>query len=145
MILNIIIVNIIWALYSLLEGFRESYYWYYKANSKSIDNRFEIHPVFSFQRVLVLILISYITYGVLGWWFLLSTISLMLIFSYLHNGFYYLNRNILDDRIYKLGWKDQSTTSTAKMTKIMTYRNRTIMFMIGVIVQIILVIFLKDN
>lgn len=130
----LLLTNILWIFYSILEGFREGFYWHYKNNSKLSEN-FEIHPFFASQRGIILILIGIILYFNLGWWLVLNTIGMALIFSFFHNGSYYHTRNRLDEKIYTLKWMDQSTTSTAKMTKIMTFRNRTIFMVIGVLLQ----------
>jgi len=42
----LLLTNILWVIYSILEGFREGFYWHYKNTSKSIEN-FEIHPFFA--------------------------------------------------------------------------------------------------
>lgn len=136
MLFSIIFINILWIVYSLLEGFREGYYWYNRNNSPKKDN-IEIHPYFAIQRGLVMVslsIISYTQYNLIV--SLVVLFSLMLIFSFFHNGIYYLTRNKLDNNIYKDKWKSQSTTSTAKLTKLMTYRNRLFMMIIGFILQI---------
>lgn len=139
--MEIIVINLIWILYSILEGFREGFYWHFKANSRR-DCNFEIHPIFSLQRGIVLLLAGWGLFLTMGWISVISIISMMLIFSFFHNGTYYKTRNKLDDRLYPNGWSDQSTTSTAKMTKIMTYRNRTVFMIIGIIFQIFMFLFL---
>jgi hypothetical protein len=141
MILVALSINIAWILYSILEGLREGFYWHFKTNSRK-DCNFEIHPIFSIQRGIVLTLIGILLYTFIGWQSIISVISMMLIFSYFHNGSYYYTRHKLDDRLYVKRWSDQSTTSTAKMTKIMTYRNRTIFMMLGVLAQIFMFLFL---
>lgn len=141
MILAALSINIAWILYSMLEGLREGFYWHFKANSRR-DCNFEIHPIFSLQRGVVLTLIGILLYTFIGWQSIISVVSMMLIFSYFHNGTYYCTRHKLDDRLYEKGWSDQSTTSTAKMTKIMTYRNRTIFMILGVLAQIFMFLFL---
>ncbi len=126
----------------MIEGLREGFYWHFKTNTNK-DYQFEIHPVFAIQRGIVLILIGCLLIPSLGWYSIISVLSMMLIFSFFHNGTYYKTRNKLDKRIYLLGWRDQSTTSTAKMTKIMTYRNRTIFMIIGSIVEVFICLFIK--
>lgn len=136
----ILLTNILWLAYSILEGFREGFYWHYKNTSKSTEN-LEIHPFFASQRGIILILICVILFFNIGWWSILNTIGMALIFSFFHNGSYYHTRNKLDNKIYTLKWMDQSTTSTAKMTKIMTFRNRTIFMAIGILLQFVYFLF----
>lgn len=139
-----ITTNIAWIIYSILEGLREGFYWNFKSNSK-IDNKFEIHPIFSIQRGIVLVLIGLLLFNTIGWYSILSVVSMMLVFSFFHNGTYYITRNKLDNNLYKLGWRDQSTTSTAKMTKIMTYRNRTIFMIVGILAEVFIYLFVMKK
>lgn len=133
-VITTLMVNLTWILYSMLEGMREGFYWHFKSNTTK-DCQLEIHPIFSLQRGIVLILIVCILFASIGWYSIISVLSMMLIFSFFHNGTYYTTRNKLDKRIYLLGWRDQSDTSTARMTKIMTYRNRTILMILGIVIE----------
>jgi len=146
----LLITLVIWIAYSIIEGLREGYYWYYK-NRGEDGNNGDIHPIFSLQRGLVLAIIwllAFVSFSALtGLLIAISALkstafilSLMLIFSFIHNGVYYTTRNILNKNIYNLKWKDHSTTSTAKWTKFLTFRNRTIMFAIGMLGVLLLVI-----
>lgn len=137
----VLFINIVWILYSMIEGLREGFYWHFKSHSKK-NCDFEIHPIFSLQRAAVLSLIGILLYSFIGWQSIISVISMMLIFSFFHNGVYYYTRNKLDETLYPKGWSDQSITSTAKMTNIMTYRNRTIFMIIGVLAQVFMLLFL---
>lgn len=136
----VLIINILWIVYSALEGFREGFYWHFKGISKS-KNDFEIHPIFASQRGIILILIGLMLSFTIGWFSILNTFGMALVFSFFHNGCYYSTRNRIDSNIYPLKWRSQSTTSTAKMTKIMTYRNRTIFMVVGLILQLVYLLF----
>lgn len=139
--ISLILANILWILYSTLEGLREGFYWHFKSNSRR-DCTFEIHPIFALQRGLVLLSIGGFLYYTIGLYSITSIINMALMFSFFHNGTYYYTRNKLDERLYPLKWKDQSSTSTAKLTKIMTYRNRMIFMALGVISEVFIYIFL---
>ena len=140
--LSLIVTNIVWILYSILEGFREGFFWHFKSNSRR-DCKFEIHPIFAAQRGIVLSIIGMYLYCNIGLLYsIVSILSMMLIFSFFHNGTYYYTRNKLDDKIYTKRWSDQSSTSTAKLTKIMTYRNRTIFMILGLLSQVFVYLFL---
>jgi hypothetical protein len=124
--------------YVILEGFREGYYWHYK--NKSNDNsKFDIHPFFSWQRglfflTMVCIMASNIKEVIdIG----KMILGMLLMFSFLHNGSYYVTRNKLDENIYSKGFLDQSTTSTAIWTKFMTPISRTTLFVIGLVIYFI--------
>jgi hypothetical protein len=127
----LVTVHLLWLCYMLFEGLREGFYWHFKNHSR-VQCDYEIHPVFAAQRGIVFL----ITFLLFLSKFELApsmifTFSLMLIFSYFHNGAYYLTRHRLDKKLYPKGWKDQSITSTARMTKIMMYRNRTLLMILG--------------
>lgn len=135
--------NLIFILYALIEGFREGFYWFFKVNSKK-KTEFEIHPIFAAQRGMVILLLA--TNVLLLTDLnsaLINILSNALLFSFFHNGIYYTTRNKLDPNIYKLGWREQSTTSTAKMTKFFTYRNRTICAIIGALCTLFTILFIK--
>ena len=139
---SLILTNIIWMVYSTLEGFREGFYWHFKSNSRR-DCKFEIHPIFALQRSIVLAIIGMYLFCNIGLLYsVTSVLSMMLIFSFFHNGTYYYTRNKLDDKVYQKRWADQSSTSTAKLTKIMTYRNRTIFMVLGLLAQVFVYLFL---
>jgi len=139
----LILANIVWILYALIEGFREGYYWFFKSTSKRADE-FEIHPIFAAQRGIVLLLIcSVLLFLVSPINACLNLLSNALIFSFFHNGIYYITRNKLDSKVYPLGWKAESTTSTAKTTKFFNYRNRTICAIIGIVLTVVGIILIK--
>lgn len=137
----LLLSNLIWIIYSCIDGIKDGFYWHFKNNTRK-DVKFEIHPLFSAQRGIVLILMGGLLFNIFGYYSIAMVLSMMLIFSFFHNGCYYCTRHKLDENIYKLKWKDESTTSTAKMTKIMTYRNRTIFMILGILFQVFMYIFL---
>jgi hypothetical protein len=57
-----------------------------------------------------------------------------------HDGFYYSKRNDLDRNMYKKRFFDQSTSSTALLTKFCTPILRTLYFLFSLIIFIIFVI-----
>ncbi len=137
MMLYLVLSNLIFIIYALIEGFREGFYWHFKNTSKN-KCEFEIHPIFSAQRGIVLLILMVLILVLFNPLLaILNLVSNMLIFSYFHNGAMYITRNKLDEFVYPLGWRDQSTTSTAKMTSIFTYRNRTICAIVGIVITII--------
>jgi hypothetical protein len=91
-----------------MEGKREAYY-YHSASKTGDSDKYNLHAIFQLQRALVLFL-SVIICGNI---FLSAGIGFAMIcsFSYFHNGSYYCTRNNLNKDIYKLRWKDDSTTS----------------------------------
>lgn len=119
--------------YFYLEGKREAYYWHYKIRNwldeknKELDYNGE-HKTFLAQRILVFILSCGVNYFVVNHYILFS-LGLLLSFSFIHNGTYYYYRNKLDNNIYHLKFKANSTTSNAVME--FDYETRLFMFIIG--------------
>jgi hypothetical protein len=137
-------------LFSFLEGYRESFLWFYKANYNKKDklSSIELHPLFSVQRMIFIVSLTLLNfyYYYEGIMLFIIPVSYMLMFSFIHNGIIYYYRNLIDKKlgkkkpIYDKKWFDQSTTSTAILTKYMTPVNRTIFFLIGLIFNILLII-----
>lgn len=118
-----------WILYALMDGKREAHFFNLKNKSYTTDKE-DIHWVFTLQRFMVFVLIAYVHYESS----LLSTglfiAGLALIFSFFHNGFYYVTRHKLDSLIYKEGWKSNSNSSTAIIE--LGWKERFIFFIIGI-------------
>ncbi len=147
----IYICLLLWIAYSIIEGKREAFFWHHKTNSSDYKFFKDInrHPIFSIQRGLMLLTLGISTYYILDSIIWSSYLFVMncLIFTFFHNGAMYLERfkmsvfvNPHDSNkwIYKKGWWDQSTTSTAWSTKLMTPISRTIQAIIGMIGYILI-------
>ena len=140
-IITLLLTNLIWIAYSMIDGFREGFYWHYRNNSRRTCE-FEINRIFSLQRSLVILLIAGFLVHTLGWFSLISTISMIMLFSYFHNGTYYLTRNKLDDKMYPMRWKDESRTLPVFYSGLMKYNKRTVLMILGLLIQIFVYIFL---
>jgi hypothetical protein len=140
-IITLLLTNLIWIAYSMIDGFREGFYWHYRNNSRRTCE-FEINRIFSLQRSLVILLIAGFLVYTLGWFSLISTISMIMLFSYFHNGTYYLTRNKLDDKMYPMRWKDESRTLPVFYSGLMKYNKRTVLMILGLLIQIFVYIFL---
>lgn len=141
-LITLIIMNLIWVGYSLTEGIREGFYWHYENISKKVCD-FDINPVFNLQRALVLLISGGFMVQILGWYSLLSLLSMILMFSFFHNGTYYYTRNKLSGKIYEKGWKDESRTFPP-FTPLMTYNKRTLAMGIGILSQVFIYLFLLN-
>ena len=139
--ITLLLTNLIWIAYSMIDGFREGFYWHYRNNSRRTCE-FEINRIFSLQRSLVILLIAGFLVHTLGWFSLISTISMIMLFSYFHNGTYYLTRNKLDDKMYPMRWKDESRTRPVFYSGLMKYNKRTVLMILGLVIQIFVYIFL---
>lgn len=134
----ILLISFLWA---YLEGRREAQYFHCKWLSPNPIKVRDEHLEFTIQRSLYVIGWSLLSASVFNVWFgLLTFISIGLCFSYFHNGSYYSRRNDLDNSVYKLRWKGESYSTTAKFS--FNYKWRTIQFIIGLLLSICLDIFL---
>ena len=141
-LMTLIMMNIVWIGYSLTEGIREGFYWHYENISKKVCD-FDVNPLFNLQRALVLLISGGFMVHSLGWYSLLSLLSMILMFSFFHNGTYYHTRNKLGCKIYEKGWKDESKTFP-QLTPLMTYNKRTITMSIGILAQVFIYLFLLN-
>lgn len=141
-LITLIIMNLIWIGYSLTEGIREGFYWHYENISRKVCD-FDINPVFNLQRALVLLISGGFMVQILGWYSLFSLLSMILMFSFFHNGTYYYTRNKLSGKTYEKGWKDESRTFPP-FTPLMTYNKRTIAMGIGILAQVFIYLFLLN-
>jgi hypothetical protein len=78
---TLILTNLIWILYSLLEGVREGFYWHYENMSKK-ECDFNINPVFNIQRTMVIAMMAGVLVHITGWFSLLSILCMILMFSF---------------------------------------------------------------
>ena len=108
-------VSILFCTWAALEGRREADYFHFRWKDPMTRVEDE-HLMFTMQRSIVAILATVACTLYTGLWGLLGFIPLLLVFSFFHNGYYYVRRNQLDDSIYQKGWWDQSTTTTAKVS-----------------------------
>ena len=106
---------ILWMSTALLEGTRDGFFYYARNTSANPDNK-NIHWIFALERLVIISLIGWIhilSYSILNTG--VFVISLILIFSWFHNGIYYKTRNYLDKNVYPKGWFDSSTTSESML------------------------------
>jgi len=125
------ILLICWIFYCLIEGKRDGHFYYVWSNSSN-PKRANIHWLFFIDRFIVISLIDFVHsfyYSVINT--LIFTIGLSLIFSFFHNGMYYITRNNLDETVYQEGWWASSTTSQAILE--FNVQIRTIMAIIGLL------------
>jgi len=115
-ILYLLLIYFIWIGYACQEGYNEAIYW-----SKLINNNgtpSNEHLKWTIWRSITLILGFISTFSILSIWLsLLFALSLILIFPFWHDGFYYLKRNKLDN-CYPKGFRDFSKTSTSWLDKL---------------------------
>lgn len=136
-VLLIITSLALWVFYCYFEGTREAYYYHLAALSlDNINQKFNLHFLYSIQRLLVLILVFFACGA--GYFALIQSSALAFMFPYLHDGFYYRKRNDLIPTLYIKRFRANSTTSTAKFE--IKYKERLLMFTFGVSLSIVVII-----
>lgn len=112
---------IMWIVFSVLEGVREGLY--FDSNPRLL--RFNVHVLFSLQRLTVLVILA-LQYK----WWLILILGNMLVFPFFHDGMYYLTRHLLNRDNYPKGfWDNPSKTSTAIMD--FNLPSRIVLLLIG--------------
>lgn len=149
----VLFLIVTWFVFSLFEGITEARLWHhkYKLFDEGIVNTIDSHVAFTIQRGIVLVIISLLVY----WFFedhalLISGLFFLgnaLTFSFIHNGMMYTHRNYLSKQtdqkeIYPKKWFAQSSTSSAVLTKVMTPVSRTIQFVVGLVLYLVITLFL---
>jgi len=143
---TIIIFTAMWCLFASLDGFIQAYYYDLYPITKQHRN---LHPFFTIVRAIVAAPMCYEVLMISpeqGWSFVwipaaMFGLGLIMTFSFLHNGFYYMTRNKLQPSLYPKGFMDKSTSSTALMD--LSFKLRTslliigLAFIYGVILQIV--------
>lgn len=130
MILELILL-FCWMIYCLTQARRDANFYHYKSIAANPDKS-NLHWLFAVERFIVLSLIFIIYYN--GHSIINTTLfisGLVLIFSFIHNGYYFTERNRLDQTIYKERFWADSLTSTAKLE--FNVHTRTILFAIGIV------------
>lgn len=110
MIIKIVLL-LSWVVVVFLEGKRDGFFFHNRNFATKPDGE-NIHWVFTIERAVVLGLIGSVhAFSNSALDTSVFVFSLILIFSWIHNGKYYKTRNKLDKNVYPKGWFDSSTTS----------------------------------
>lgn len=125
-------------MFASIDGFVQAHYYDLYPSEKKHHN---LHPYFVIQRLIVLGLMTYEVYVNFPIWeTIIFTFALIFVFSFFHNGFYYLTRNKLNPEIYKKKFFDDSDTSKAIFELGVGYRTAmalmAILFITGIILSI---------
>lgn len=127
---SITISNLIWILYSVTEGVRESFFTHYKNQSKRCDE-YKFSAIFYLQRFLVLLTTSLILIHALGLWSIPFIIGQILMFHFFH-------KISFSQICKKIGNEEKSEQNKAS---ILEKLNKSFVF-IGIALQIFVYIFL---
>lgn len=109
-----IILIIFWIVYALLSGTNDGYYYHYRNTSIQLKDE-NIHWIYFCQRFILwscMLLLHSLYFPILSTG--VFSASLILIFSFFHNGIYYETRKRLSNyNLYPKGWFSSSTSSQA--------------------------------
>jgi len=130
--LVITVTNIIWILYSMSEGIRESFFDYYQRFNKRICN-FDVKRIFFIQRITVLILITIISFYKLGFISLLISLTHICMFKYFHKILYDISSKKLNGDI-----DNSKEHSFFKKMNV----NKKSLLLIGILIQIFIYFFI---
>ena len=116
MIAVLIIVPLLWIVYSAIEGIKEGYLYNYR-NTGDPSYGTNLHPLFTAQRTTVAA-IALILFVVISKWYFspIPMVAFMLVFPLVHDGFYYMTRHKIDKNVYPMGFLTDKSTSTAKIS-----------------------------
>lgn len=135
----IVLINILWFLYSLTEGVREGFYWYYENRCRRVCE-FNVNRIFNSQRILVLLLFFIVLLYNFSLYAFINTTCLALIFPYFHNSAYYYTRNKLDSNVHNKNWIGNLHIN--RFSIYIPYKTRIIAMLLGILVQIFTQLFI---
>lgn len=125
-ILKPVLAFVLWCGYACMEGNREADFFHLilsRADISKKDGKY-LHIIWTIQRALVLGIVALLTWK--------AAIACALVFPFIHDGSEYSSRNDLNPLNYPKRWFDQSTTSTAFLTKFETPVVRTVLAVLGI-------------
>jgi hypothetical protein len=126
---TITLANIIWILYALLDGVRDSFFSHYKNLCKK-NNKYKFSSISTLQKLLVLSTTSFILWQSLSWWSIPFIIGQILMFDF----FYKISAS---QTCKKIGY---SEIETSLFEKFKLFGNTYAI--IGIVIQIFVYIFL---
>ena len=127
-------------LFDSVEGIREAIFWYYANGKMSTKDNKSLHKFFMIVRIVfgfsVLLSVfnysgSFIVSGLFG-------ISALLVFPFIHDGFYYWKINQINSSLYSKTFMDMSNSSLAWTDRYFTPSVRVAMAVNSLAVLVIL-------
>ena len=129
---------LLWLLYSFFEGVREANSKHFKSSS---NTAVEIKSplIYWLQRALVIIILNlHLISHVSILWTLLSTLSMIMIFPYVHSGTYFIIRNKLNPSIFIKGACENCSDEENKPSMNLDCKIRTKLALISIIIQLVI-------
>ncbi len=136
-----IISLICWLIYSIYEGKREA--WLFCSNF-TYKQKHDVHFYFMIQRIAAIVPFVLLNADYSDLWLLLISSGILIviyggIFVFFYDGFYYLERNNMDNSIYPLRFKDFKDSSAIFD---FTWNERQLLFLVSLIISITYMIIL---
>ena len=119
--------NIMWVLFVISSSVMEAYIFH--GVTPWSTTRINRHVFLQITRVVVFVGFFGINVNLL-----LYLLPHGLMFPFLHDGIYYSTRHSLNPSVYKLGWRDTSTTTDARFS--FGYKKRKTFFILGGLIWI---------
>jgi hypothetical protein len=138
----LIISYLVWLLYSFLEGVREGNSKHFKSSSNTLTE-VKSPPIYWSQRILILLILNiHLLSHVSILDVLFSTISMFLIFPYIHSGTYFLIRNKLNPSIFIKRACEDCNDVENRPSMYLDCKTRTKLALISIAIQL-LILFIK--
>ena len=138
----LIISYLIWIFYSFFEGVREGNSKHFKSSS-NILTEIKSQPIYWSQRILILLILNiHLLSHVSILYVFFSTISMFLIFPYVHSGTYFLIRNKLNPSIFIKQSCEDCNDSEERPSMYLDCKIRTKLALISIVIQL-LIFFIK--
>jgi hypothetical protein len=127
------ITLLLWILISIADGVRDAFCFHNRSAAAPVLKP-DIHIILHSHRILIAIALLIHCSGILEGIF--TTVLMILLFPFFHDGSYYYTRWLISDgKVYPGRWKDQSISTSAKFS--FNYEVRSILFLIAILLYLI--------
>ena len=148
----IVVIFVMWCVYSLLEGTREGDYVHLLNLSSVKFGTYKEHSIWSCQRFSVYYIVLHCCWFILMttehpiWSTILTVTCFPLSFIFFHDGEFYRRMHQLDKTLYSKGFCDFSTTSTSWFDRNkLTIWPLRLTYFIAALIEIIILLILNKN
>lgn len=127
---------LLWLLYTFFEGVREANSKHFKSSSNTLVE-IKSPIIYWLQRILILLIINiHLIYHVMMIWTILSLLSMVLIFPYLHSGTYFVIRHKLNPDTFTKGACEDCINNEERPSMYLDCKIRTKLALISIIIQL---------
>lgn len=127
---------LLWLLYTFFEGVREANSKHFKSSSNTLVE-IKSPIIYWLQRILILLIINiHLIYHVTMIWTIISLLSMVLIFPYLHSGTYFVIRHKLNPDTFIKGACEDCINNEERPSMYLDCKIRTKLALISIIIQL---------